>query len=36
MSKPRAIDVCRVTDGSDFSLSEHPTDWTGAEFPNPS
>lgn len=31
MSKPRAIDVCRVTDGSDFSLSEHPTDWTGAE-----
>lgn len=31
MGKPRAIDVCRVTDGSDFSLSDHPTDWTGAE-----
>lgn len=36
MSKPRAIDVCRVTDGSDFSLSDHPTDWTGAEDQLPS
>ena len=36
MSKPRAIDVCRVTDGSDFSLADHPTDWTGAEDQLPS
>lgn len=27
----RAIDVCRVTDGSSFRLKDHPTDWTGAD-----
>jgi PPK2 family polyphosphate:nucleotide phosphotransferase len=26
----RAIDVCRVTDGSSFRLSDHPTDWKHA------
>ncbi len=30
-SKIRAIDVCRVTDGSGFRLKDHPTDWTDAD-----
>ncbi len=32
MSRPRAIDVCRVADGSEFHLADHPADWSGSDL----
>ena len=30
-AEDKAIEICRVTDGSGFRLRDHPTDWKGAK-----